>query len=235
MNGMALPKIIALPGTLMDSASLDSLSVALGLPFDVQILGVEDDFYSEIERLHDLSTEPVIWLGHSLGGIAALHLADRYPKCCAALILMASNLRADGPLGPQARARQQAALEQGGLSQVVHHLLAPVYGLAEEDPLVKNLAAQAHRVGLDRFRRQLAYAAHRPGLLAEHHSLTVPVLALSAQNDPLSPPACGEEIMAKVTGAKALHVTLEGAGHLLPVQHPNWCAQHIGDFLATAS
>lgn len=216
----------------MDAVSLAPLAAALGHPFRVEVLGDRQDFDAELERLHALDARPAIWVGHSLGGIAALHLAARYPQCCRALIVLASNVRPDGPLGPQTRARQQDALAHGGMVELVRKQLAPVYGLDAQDPIVDSLVAQAQRVGNDRFRLQHRYVAQRPGLLASSVDLNVPVLALSAQDDPLSPPVCGEETVARVRGVPAEHFTLENAGHLLPFQHPQWCAQHIQTFLA---
>ena len=216
----------------MDSASLEPLSAALGQPFQIEILGSKQDFDSELEWLYMLRSRPAVWLGHSLGGIASLHLAARYPQHCKALIVLASNLRPDGPLGPQTRKRQQEALAHGGLVEVVQKQLAPVYGLDEEDPIVSGLVEQAQRVGVKRFHLQHRYAAERPGLIAHSMKLTVPVLSLSAQCDPLSPPICGEEIVSQVQGAEAQHFTFKNAGHLLPFQEPQWCAQHIRRFLA---
>lgn len=230
MNSVAFTPIIALPGTLMDAASLEPLAAALGYPFRVEILGEEGDFDSELERLQVLDSRPAIWLGHSLGGIAVLHLAARYPQRCKALIVLASNVRSDGPLGPQTRARQQDTFAQGGMVDVVRKQLVPVYGLDEQDPIVTSLIAQAQRVGGDRFRLQHRYVAQRPGLLAKSVNLNLPVLALSAQCDTLSPPVCGEEIASRVKVEPAKHFTLENAGHLLPLQHPKWCAQHIREF-----
>ena len=231
LNKAVSHDLIALPGTLMDSESLGPLSASMGLPFRVELLGNENIFDSEIERLAGLASAPAVWIGHSLGGIAALHLADRFPKNCIALIVLASNLRPDGPLGPEMRARQINAWEYGGLSALVREQLAPAYGLTTEDTLVAGLVEQAERVGAERFRRQLRYAADRPGLLVKKSNLAIPVLALSAQFDRLSPPACGDEIVQHVMGASARHFSLENAGHLLPVQHPDWCAQHILRFL----
>ena len=215
----------------MDAASLAPLAAALGLPFQVEVLGEKEDFDLELERLQMLDSHPAVWLGHSLGGIAALHLAARYPQRCRALIVLASNVRPDGPLGPQTRARQQEALAHGGMVEMVRKQLAPVYGLDQQDPIVSSLVAQAQRVGSERFRLQHRYVAQRPGLLAKSVQLTVPVLALSARDDPLSPPVCGDEIVVRVKGAPAEHFILENAGHLLPFQHPQWCAQHIQAFL----
>ncbi len=227
--------LIALPGTLMDAASLRPLVAALDLPVVVELLGVEDAFDAEIDRIAALTAQPAVWIGHSLGGIAALHLAARHPERCAALVLLASNLRPDGPGGPQVRTAQLAAFGHGGMAELVRRQLAPIYGLHEGDPLLDSLQTQAERVGAARYQRQLRYAAERPGLLGEALSLRRPVLALSGSDDPLCPPACGEEIIARGSNVDAEHHVRANAGHLLPLQAPDWCALHIRAFLARMS
>lgn len=216
----------------MDGASLRPLASMLGRPARVELLGVKDEFDAEIDRLAALVTQPAVWIGHSLGGIAALHLAVRRPACCAALVVLASNARPDGPQGPQNRAQQLAALNCGGMAALLRQQLAPMYGLQDDDPLRDALQIQAVGIGAKRFRRQLRYAAERPGLLRPPSALLMPVMALSGSNDPLCPPACGEEIVAQSTSRLSCHHVLPGAGHLLPVQAPDWCANHISHFLA---
>ncbi|MEO6410551.1 MAG: alpha/beta hydrolase [Burkholderiaceae bacterium] len=223
--------LIALPGTLLDRASLSLLCEALGRPCRIELLGVEERFDAEIERLAALAEQPAVWLGHSLGGIAALHLAARHPQCCAALVVIGSNLRPDGALGPQRRAEQVAAWDRGGMRALVIDQLAVAFGVQGDALLLEDLVAQAERIGIDRLRRQLGYAAQRPGLLAETAPLRVPVLALSGSRDTLSPPDCGDEIVVRVRGAEARHQTLREVGHLLPMQAALWCAQQAREFL----
>lgn len=224
--------LVLLPGTLMDGAALGPLATAIGLPARVELLGVEDEFDREIDRLAMLATQPTVWIGHSLGGIAVLHLAARRPASCAALVVLASNARADGPHGSHNRAQQSEALDRGGMAALLHQQLAPVYGIQDDDPLLDALQAQAERIGAKRFHRQLRYAAKRPGLLHLALTLPMPVLALSGSEDPLCPPACGEEIIARSTNILSHRMVLPGAGHLLPLQEPDWCARHIRHFLA---
>jgi pimeloyl-ACP methyl ester carboxylesterase len=215
----------------MDEGSLRPLAAALRSPMAVEMLGSEDRFDAEIDRLASMTTDPAIWIGHSLGGIAALHLAARWPERCAALVLLASNLRPDGQLGPQSRAQQLAVLEQGGLSALLYRQLAPIYGVQDGDALLASLQAQAERVGAERYRRQLRYAAERPGLLGEPAPLRMPVLVLSGGDDPLCPPACGDEILARAPNTGSRHFVMPGVGHLLPLQAPDWCGGHIRRFL----
>jgi pimeloyl-ACP methyl ester carboxylesterase len=231
---MLAPALIALPGTLMDQASLRPLLAALDLPVTVELLGTEDDFDAEIERLAALASGPTIWIGHSLGGIAALHLAARRPERCARLVVLASNLRPAGPSGPPGRARQLAALERAGMSGLLRQQLAPIYRIEDDDVLLDSLQAQAERIGPERYRRQLGYAATRPGLLHEPSQLRMPVLALSGSDDPLCSSVCGDEIIARAPHGASGYYELPGAGHLLPLQAPGWCAQHIRAFMDLA-
>lgn len=224
--------LILLPGTLMDGAALHPLVLALGFPARVELLGVEDNFDAEINRLATLTAQPAVWIGHSLGGIAALHLAARQPACCAALVVLASNARPDGPHGASNRAQQSAALDCGGMAALVRQHLAPVYGIDDGDPLLDDLQAQAERTRTKQFHHQLRYAAERPGLLHVPSALSMPVLALSGCEDPLCPPACGEEIIARSTHTLSRHQAMAGAGHLLPLQEPDWCAHQISQFLS---
>lgn len=216
----------------MDGASLQPLVATLRVPVAVELLGVEREFDAEIDRLTTLVSQSSVWIGHSLGGIATLHLAARRPACCAALVVLASNARPDGAQGAQMRAQQNAALERGGMAALLHQQLAAVYGIRDDDPLLDELLAQAIRIGADRFRHQLRYAAKRPGLLRAASVLPMPVLALSGSDDPLCSPACGEEVIALSTSMLSRHQVLPGGGHLLPLQAPGWCASHIRPFLA---
>ncbi len=224
--------LILVPGTLMDGSSLRRLADALDQPVRVELLGVEAQFDAEIERLARLAPQPAVWVGHSLGGIAALHLAARQPACCAALVLLASSARPDGPQGPDSRAKQWATLDRGGMHALLRRQLAPVYGIADDDPLIDELQAQAENIGAERYWHQLRYAAERPGLLRETLPLRMPVLVLTGSDDPLCPPACGQEIMALSCDRRSRHHVMPGAGHLLPIQEPAWCAHHMRHFLA---
>jgi len=217
----------------MDGAALRPLAWDLGQPAPrVELLGVEAGFDAEIDRLAALATQPAVWIGHSLGGIAALHLAARHPQCCAAVVVLASNARPDGPQGAHSRARQTRVLERGGMAALLRHQLAPLYGIPAGDPLLDDLEAQAVRIGAERFHRQLLYAAERPGLLRLPCALPMPVLALSGGDDPLCPPACGEEIIALSGNMHSRHQVLPRVGHLLPLQAHAWCAQQVRHFLA---
>ena len=231
----APPLVIALPGTLLDARSLAAM--LQGLDARTALLGSASHIDDEVDRLaawaDNLAPGPAVWLGHSLGGIVALHLALRHPGQVAGLVLLGANARAGRDSSQARRAAQWALAQQHGLPALAHSKLAPGYGLAEDDAALASLVAQADAVGLPRFAHQLAYAAQRPGLLAPRSPLALPVLALSGEHDALCPPAHSDEIMALVAPPHlAAHHSLPGAGHLFPMQQPAWAAARLHTFLA---
>ena len=233
---MNQPPLIALPGTLLDDRSLAALLA--GFEAKTLILGEAEALDDEVDRLAAQTAVPAVWLGHSLGGIVALHLALRHPGKVAALVLLGSNARAGRDTSEARRAEQWALAQRDGLTALARTVLAPVYGLspglASDDALVVSLAAQAEAVGLRRFERQLHYARQRPGLLTPLQRLTCPLLALSGELDTLCPPAQSDELMALVQPpGRATHHRLAGAGHLFPMQQADLVAQHLRSFLTS--
>lgn len=225
--------LLALPGTLLDARSLLRVLGAWpgGNPPRVELLGEAETFDDEIERLERLlPAGSAAWvMGHSLGGIVALHLAQRHPHRVAGLLLLAANARAGIHTNAERRAAQWALARSRGLRALATDKLGGGYDLVAGDPLIERLADQAEAVGLRRFERQLRYAATRPGVLQTPGLAPLPMLLLSADRDRLCPPAHSDEIARAVPGAR--HDVLHGGSHLFPMQQPDWVAARLRSFL----
>ncbi|MCY7315226.1 MAG: alpha/beta hydrolase [Rubrivivax sp.] len=229
-----MPPLIALPGTLLDARSLQPVLQAAGLQAQVELLGQAPTLDAELDRLAALAASgpgPALWIGHSLGGIVALHLAVRHPQAVAGLLLLGANGRSGAATPARRRAAQaQWALAGAkGLAALAHDKLAPGYGVDGDAALVAQLAAQAQAVGLARFGHQLHYAATRPGVLDPRQALDVPVLALSGAADTLCPPDQSEALLA--LGLRVRHRSLPAAGHLFPMLQAQATAQLFAAWL----
>lgn len=226
--------LYALPGTLLDDRSLAAMLA--GLPATTLLVGDCADLDDEVDRLAAHTPVPAVWLGHSLGGIVALHLVTRHPDKVAALVLLGSNARAGRETREDRRIAQWALAQLDGLTALVRDDLAPAYGLNASDDSATTalLCAQAEAIGLARFERQLGYARARPGLLAPRQPLGCPMLALSGEIDTVCPPLHGKEIASLAQPRdRAEHHVLDGAGHLFPMQQPDMVAQHLRRFLTS--
>ncbi|MDN3919390.1 alpha/beta fold hydrolase [Roseateles violae] len=227
--------LIALPGTLLDGRSLTE--ALAGLQPRTLILGEAASLDEEVDRLAAQAPVPAIWVGHSLGGIVALHLARRHPASVAALVLLGTNARAGYTTNETRRAAQWAVAQEEGLDTLVRKELAPSYGLAErgiEDALLTSLVEQAEAVGLQRFAHQLGYARQRPGLMEPPQHLSCPALVLSGELDALCPPVQSDEILALMQPpGHAAHHMLDGVGHLFPMQQAGRVAEHLRRFLSS--
>ncbi|CAK0767061.1 pimeloyl-(acyl-carrier protein) methyl ester esterase [uncultured Gammaproteobacteria bacterium] len=105
---------------------------------------------------------------------------------------------------------------------------------------------QAPEVTTEAFRRRCGCAEPLPGLpnparLLEglgwlrdldgrSHDHDAPILALSGGADPILPPGMAENCWSGFTTVERHE--LASAGHLLPLEHPQWCAERLTSWLA---
>jgi pimeloyl-ACP methyl ester carboxylesterase len=108
-----MPRIIALPGTLLDERSLSHALAALNPR--IEVLGTCPRLDDELDRLAAMAPEPTWWVGHLLGGIVALQLAARHPGTVAWLVMLAANARAASSHVQARAAAHRAVAEREGL------------------------------------------------------------------------------------------------------------------------
>ncbi|RYY09453.1 MAG: alpha/beta fold hydrolase, partial [Cytophagaceae bacterium] len=81
------------------------------------------------------ATEPVLLVGHSMGGYVALALAQRYPERVAGLALINSSAYADTEEKRQAREKNSSFVARHGVNKFMESFVRPLFAPANRDRL----------------------------------------------------------------------------------------------------
>jgi pimeloyl-ACP methyl ester carboxylesterase len=220
---------------LLTEASFSELQLQLepdAWSIRTEVHGGCHTFDAELVRLAHSVELPQVWIGHSLGAIAAINLAFTAPEKCAAIICIASTARADAPSNRDQRLARLRRAHSAQSCEPISLEMKPVFGLVAGSALAKSLSSQAASVGSSRFANQTEYALTRPDRSASIVKFTCPILAIVGSDDDICPPALSQEIVALSAPAHATRVVqIAGAGHLAPMTHAQEIAAHITQFL----
>lgn len=189
--------------------------------------------YAEAARgfLDLLERGPVFVAGHSLGGAVALALAARHQEMVKGLVLLSTCARL-----PET---------EGTLEGIFWQLPGPIRKLLFFSAVKRVLFApgapsRAVRLGMEEIRtcrpetilKDVA-AAKAMNLEEVAQRIRIPTLILCGSRDRLTPAALSERLNELIPGSR-LHI-LEGAGHMLPLEAPDWVNQRILDFVASVT
>ena len=181
--------------------------------------------------------EPAVVIGHSFSAIAALHLGLERPELVRALVLIEPVLFAAAHGTEEFSAHEEAMLPfaesiaRGRPAEAARHFMAlwgdgrPWQALPEAQR--SYLAERIHLI-------PAGYPAtheDRPRLLAPGRleALGLPVLLLEGAASPPVIGAIGNVLFHRLSNATRR--VIPGAGHMLPVTHPEQSAGAIRDFL----
>ncbi len=177
---------------------------------------------------------PACVAGHSMGALIALDLAIRHPqRCCAVAALSAVYRRTDDA---RRAVRERAASLADAPPDVVAAPVARWFG-ASPSGADADAAAACRRwlLGSDRVGYSAAYRAFAEadgppeGGLAE---LRVPALFVTGSRDANSTPGMSRRMAELAPTGRA--VTLEGAGHMVPMTHPDAISAMLRELVGSA-
>ena len=196
---------------------------------------VRADLWKTADLLAEAVPTPAAWVGYSMGGRTALHLALSHPEAVARLVLMSTSAGIDDPAKRAARQTADEALaqriEREGMDEFLASWLAqPLFAtLSPEDAgLADRLTNEP--AGLASSLRLAGAGAQQSlwGRLGELGGQRIPVLLLAGELD--RDYRRHAERMAGLIGPTAAVEVVGGAGHACHLERPVEVAQAIVRF-----
>jgi pimeloyl-ACP methyl ester carboxylesterase len=189
-------------------------------PLTIESMAADALALADAERLDRFHV-----LGHSMGGLIALHLAltnrDRV-KSLALLCTFADGRRATRLSGRvlmlalRSRIGTKAMRRNGMIRMIMPDAYVRQH---DAETLAQDLGVLFGRDLADqpRILQHQLRAMSRYSAIPRLHELSgIPTLVMSALHDPIAPPSLGKEIAARIDGAR--YVEFSDASHALPIQ-----------------
>jgi 3-oxoadipate enol-lactonase len=174
-----------------------------------------DTYAQRVAEVIGEEGEPVVLVGHSMGGIVAQETYARYPGVVKALALTFTSPAFAGgstEFTKQFLAARLAPLDEGKTMAEVAAQLMPTMGSrsAHAEEIMAGIAPATYRKAvhlLTTFDRRKELAA-----------IKVPTLLIAGENDKTAPPSVMEKMAQKIPGAE--YVCIPQCGHLGPMDKP---------------
>ncbi|MBI5718421.1 MAG: alpha/beta hydrolase [Burkholderiales bacterium] len=181
---------------------------------------------------------PLVLVGHSMGGMVAMHAARLAPARIAGLALLATTARPDTPELIRLRTDACAQFAAGRIDVVLRANVAFAFhpDRAADAALVARYFDIVQRAGAAQLIAQnqavMARDDGRPHLAAID-TRRCPTLVLCGEADGLTPPEVAREIAEAVRGAS--FEVLPGCGHMLTLEAPQAVAARLAAWLLEVS
>ncbi|MFN3600816.1 MAG: alpha/beta fold hydrolase [Dietzia sp.] len=210
----------------------DWTTTAMDLPAEPDL----DALVDEVAR--QIATGSVV-VGHSLGGVVAMHLAERHPSLLAGLVLVTAPVGAEDPEAAAARAARAADLSAESYEEIaLDGMEAVYYGDRGRDRQVRAERLRAAQVyGPERFAAHSVAIGTRPDRSVFPAQAPCPVLIVGASHDQVVPTEeqrrWAESNSAEANGdqvASVAYVEIPETGHMLPVEAPEELAVAISNW-----
>ncbi len=221
--------LVMLPGMLGDSTVWDAVAEQLAdlvQPWPARI-DLEDSVEEAAQAVLAEAPARFALVGHSLGAIVALEIVRTAPRRVSRVALVNASGRGASPeqLATWAgwRGRTRAG-EFDAVAAELARLTLPASRRGDAE-LVAAGERMAARVGGEGFLRQLAAQSTRPQSLDRLAEIDVPVLVVAGALDQVCPPALQQELVDHCP--RAWLETVEGAGHMLPLEAPGELAARL--------
>ena len=174
--------------------------------------------------------------GISWGGIVAMQAALRAPARVQGLLLLSTSAEAEGRFD-RLRARVLARIARRyGVPKALEPFVVSSFfsrrARRERPGLGESLLLGIRDGDREARFRVMTAILDRPSFLDELARIRVPTLVIAASEDRVTAPARGERIAQRIPGARV--ETIEGSGHLSPLEAPEQVSALLEQFLAQA-
>lgn len=179
-----------------------------------------------------IGNEPVVLVGHSMGGFVAQEAYARFPELIRGLVLCFTSAAFGGAGSDFARqfvAARVAPLEQGKTMAEIAARLMPSMRGSRSDPAGLALAERIMGSIPPETYRKAVHLLTTFDRRAELAAIRVPTLLIAGGDDRVAPAAVMERMAQKIPDAE--YVLLEGCGHLGPMDQPNLFNETLAGFL----
>jgi 3-oxoadipate enol-lactonase len=179
-----------------------------------------------------LDLERPIVAGFSMGGYIALRAVEREPERFRALILADTKAEADDDAGRLKRANAISSINKDGVEQFVSDFVPLAFSetarqnIPETYNLFLERAQTESPIGVKGCLLAMAARTDTTGSLAD---IRIPTLLLVGEHDTLTPPEVMRQMQDRISGSAIVHVPK--AGHMAPVENPEFVTQGIEEFL----
>ena len=192
------------------------------------------DLARDLTRILDaLEIETAVVVGHSLGGMAALQLALRYPDRLRGLVLLSTSAEAEKPERRSQLGLLSLTINMWGMSnwlagRITNGYFSAAYARRCPDKVKawrKGLLSMEKRALL----QALEAVQNRPSVWDRLQDIAAPALVMGTREDPIADPARSTALARQLRNAQL--VMLPGGGHALPMEHPQELSRALHDFL----
>jgi 3-oxoadipate enol-lactonase len=170
--------------------------------------------------IESLGGEPVVLVGHSMGGLIAQETYHRYPQLVKALALCFTSAAFVGGsnFATQFVAERVGPLDAGESMADIAARLMPTQSGSKADPAGVQLAQKIMGKISPETYRKAVHLLTTFDRRADLPKIAVPTLLLAGSDDKTAPPAIMASMQRKIPGSEL--VVLEGCGHLGQMDQP---------------
>jgi len=212
--------------------------------WDVRGYGDSDDYEGGFEfelisadllrLMNEFGLEKAHFVGLSMGGRILMDFAYRHADCIDSLVICAAFPSFGKALSPEQRddflrLRKLPLLEGRPFSELAPELIASLTGADVQESVYQELHDSICHLRRDSYLKALEAAAHFDRS-SEIQSIQAPTLLLYAEQDRLTPPEMGREVVALMPNAQ-MHV-LPRCGHLMNLEAPEAFNQIVHEFIS---